>query len=155
MAAVRVIQRRLWLFFNCFSSTFWSQIYLTPLLFSRHAPLSRIPCYRLLLPPEAQVTSIVGVQRVVCTRQRALCSLTRVTTTLRLFLTVHGGADLRLGGTSDDMCPPRTAVSSKLNPYLFCQQLDFCGFLFVCVVYSLVSPVQSVCVLLRFYWSFC
>jgi hypothetical protein len=41
------------LFFNCFSSTFRSQIYSTPLFFSRHAPLSNVHRRRPLLLPEA------------------------------------------------------------------------------------------------------
>jgi hypothetical protein len=43
---------------------FLSQIYKIPLLFSRHLPLSRIPRFHPLPLPEAQVTLVVGVQRV-------------------------------------------------------------------------------------------
>jgi hypothetical protein len=70
----------------------WCQIYATPLLFSRHAPPSRVLRRRPLLPPEAWLSPVVRVRRVVCTRQRALCSLVRVTATLRSFLAMRGGA---------------------------------------------------------------
>jgi hypothetical protein len=88
-------------------------------------------------------------------RARELFVLWRacVTAMLRLFLAVRGGlwsmvADLWLGGTDDGACPhvpPSPAVSAPASfAWFFC-------FLFVCVVYSLVSPVQSACVLFRFY----
>jgi len=41
------------LFLQLFLSTFRSQIYSTQLLFSRHAPLNRVPRRRPLLLPEA------------------------------------------------------------------------------------------------------
>jgi hypothetical protein len=47
---------------------FWSQIYSTPLLLSRHAPLSRILLRRPPPLPEALVTPIAGIRRVACTR---------------------------------------------------------------------------------------
>jgi len=79
------------IFFICFFLDFRSQIYSTPLLFSRHALLSRV-LRRCLLPlPEAPVMSVVGVRRVAYTRQRAYCFLTRVMATLRHFLAVLDG----------------------------------------------------------------
>jgi len=86
VAAVRVFQWWFWPFLHSFSSSFRSQIYTTPLLFSRHAPLSLVPSRRLLLPPVARFTPAVRVRQVVCMRQRAICYLAHVTATLRLFL---------------------------------------------------------------------
>jgi hypothetical protein len=60
--------------FHCFSSDFLSQIYARPPISARHTSLSRVPRRHPLLLPVAQVTPIVGVWRVTCTRQRALCS---------------------------------------------------------------------------------
>jgi hypothetical protein len=63
-----------------------------------HNPVSffktRVPRRRPLPLSEAQVTPVVGVWRVACTLQRALCSLAcslaHVTATLRHFLAMHG-----------------------------------------------------------------
>jgi len=59
-------------FFIYFFLDFRSQIYSTPLLFPRHAP-------------------VVGVRRVAYTRQRAYCFLMRVMATLHHFLAVLDG----------------------------------------------------------------
>jgi hypothetical protein len=78
-------------FFICFFLDFRSQVYSTPLLFSRHAPLSHVLHRCLLLLPEALVILVFGVRRVACTRQRAYCFLTRVIATLGHFMAVLDG----------------------------------------------------------------
>jgi len=141
-------------------SIFRSQIYSTPLFFSRHAPLSLV-LRRCPLPlSEVRVTSIVGDWRVVCTRQRGLCSLARVKATLHHFLAVLVGdgatvADLRLGAAGDGACLPRAAVSGGLRPCLLCRLLCFLVFSALCCCEFSCFSVQSGCVLLRFYWNFC
>jgi hypothetical protein len=110
-------------FFGWFSlffvSYFLSQIYACSPISIRHAPLSRVLRRRPLLLPVAQVTPIVRVRCVACTRQRALCSLPRVTGMFHHFLALHGGegvtaAVLRLYGTGDDAC--RHAPPSLVEP---------------------------------------
>jgi hypothetical protein len=125
-------------------SIFWSQIYSTPLFFSRHAPLSLILRHRPLPLPEARVTSIVGDRLVACTRQRGLCSLARVKATLHLFWPCSLGtgatvADLRLGAAGDGACLPRAAISGGIRPCLLCRLLCFLVFSVCVVVNSLVS----------------
>jgi hypothetical protein len=63
--------------------------------------------------------------------------------------------DLQLGGTVDDACPSRAAVSSGIRCCLYCRQPVFWIFSALCFVFSLFSRVQSACVLLKFYWNFC
>jgi hypothetical protein len=60
-------------FFIYFFLDFQSQIYSTPLLFPRHALLSRVLRRRLLSLPEAQVMLVVEVRLMAYTRQRAYC----------------------------------------------------------------------------------
>lgn len=142
-----------WPFLHSFSSSFRSQIYITTLLFSIHAPLSRIPRRRPLLPPEARFTPIIRVRRVVCTRrQRALCSLAGVMATLRLFLAVRDGAVV-YGGWSTAAwhwwrrVPPRAAVSGNVHPCLLCRLPGFCVFcLFVlCILLFLLYSLLVYC----------
>jgi hypothetical protein len=105
-------------------------------------PPSRVPRLRPHLLLEAHVTLIVGARRVVFTRQRAFCSLARVTATLRLFwpCTVGMGStvsDLRRGATGDGACPPCAAVSGEVNPVSTAGSLFWVFFYFVCCVFLL------------------
>jgi hypothetical protein len=81
-------------FFFVFVSDFRRHIYARPSTSARHAPLNRVlrRCPRLL--PLAQVTPVVGVWCVACTRQRAFCSLPRVTA---MFPPFSGPAQWRRG----------------------------------------------------------
>lgn len=161
--ADRVSQRWFWPFLHLFSSSFRSQNYTTPLLFSRHAPLSRVPHHRPLMPTEARFMPVVRVRPVVYTPQRALCSLARVTATLRFFFAVRGGAVIN-GGWSLARWHrwrrvlPRAAVCGRVHPCLFCRLPGFCVFyLFVCV-FSCFSCTVCLCitrVLLKFLLASC
>jgi hypothetical protein len=117
-------------FFICFFLDFWSQIYSTPLSFSRHALLSPALRRRLSLLPEVLVMPVIGVRRVTCTRQRAFCFLVRVMATLRHFLAVLDGvgatvADLRLGGVYCWRVSSTRRRSWRSPPLPFCRQLCF------------------------------
>jgi hypothetical protein len=133
------------MFFTIFSLNFWSQIYARLPTSARHASPSRIIRCRPHPLPEAHVTSVVGARRVVFTRQRAFCSLARVTVTLRLLWPCMVG-DGVYGARSARKVQPVTArvlhalqflvkstLSSLLAAYFGCfPALCLCIFLYLC-----------------------
>jgi len=149
--------------FSRFHLHFWSQIYTTPLIFPRDTPLNRAPRHRPLQSPEARATVVVGVRRMACTRQRACCSLARVTATPRFFwlctvLVEVTMVDLQLGGISDGVCSPRAAISGGFASSSTIDSL-FLGFFCFVLCIHLVSS-STVClyiaqILLKFLLASC
>jgi hypothetical protein len=146
-------------FLSFVSLGFRSQIYAHPSTSARHAPPSCVPRRLLPLLSEVSATWFTGALRVVLTRQSVFTLWLCVKATLRRFkpgLTAPGvyGVGSAAGcfrcrhvfytrRRSDEV----SAISPLPASCFGC----FSAFV---LCYSFVSPVQSVFVLLKFYWNF-